>query len=391
MNNFVYHAPTKVIFGVGAENKVGKELAEANFKKVLVLYGKGSVKASGLLDRVIKSLKDSGIEYVEMGGVEANPKVSFVREAIKVAQKNDVELVLAVGGGSVIDAAKAVGLALSHNIDPWEMIEKRIHPTKRVPTAAVLTIASAGSEMSHSCVLTDEDSKLKRSVNSDYLRPYFAFENPEYTIGVDKYQTACGIVDTMMHTLERYFTTDINSDLTDSIAEALLISVKNAGKKVMANPNDYDSRATLMWASSLSHNGLTGVGKSHYFPVHKLEHDISGLYDVAHGAGMAVVFPAWAKYVYKYDVNRFARFANKVWKVELDLNNLKWTAKEGIKAMKNYFKEIGMPTTMGELGVKRADYATLAKMTTSGGTREVRSYIPLGEKEIIDIFNIATE
>lgn len=391
MRNFIYHAPTKVIFGTDAEKQVGPALAEAGFRHVMVLYGGGSVKKTGLLDAVTDSLKSSGITYITLGGVDPNPKISFVREGIVRAKKEQVELIVAIGGGSVIDAAKGIGLGLTHGQDPWEMIEKQIFPTKRIPTAAVLTISSAGSEMSYSHVLTNEEKKLKRSLNHDLMRPYFSFENPKYTYSVSPYQTACGIVDTMMHTLERYFTKDTDTDLTDRIAEAVLVAVKNAGYQVMRNPEDYEARATLMWASSLSHNGLTGCGKASTFPAHKIEHDISGLHDeVAHGAGLAVVFPAWARYVYLHDVRKFAQLAHRVWGVEMDHDHPEWTALRGIEAMEAYFKGLGMPTTMQDLGVKASEYRTLADMTTAGDTKPVPSYIPLASQDIVEILKIAS-
>lgn len=391
MRNFVYHAPTKVIFGTDAEKQVGPTLAEAGFTHVMVLYGGGSVKKNGLLDAVIESLEAAKIRYITLGGVDPNPKISFVREGIELARKEKVELIVAVGGGSVIDAAKGIGLGLTHNRDPWEMIEKQIFPTKRIPTAVVLTISSAGSEMSYSHVLTNEEKKLKRSLNHDLMRPYFTFENPIHTYSVSPYQTACGIVDTMMHTLERYFTKDVDTDLTDRIAEAVLVAVKNAGKQVMLNPEDYEARATLMWASSLSHNGLTGCGKASTFPAHKIEHDISGLHDeVSHGAGLAVVFPAWARYVFKHDVRKFAQVAERVWGIEMDHDHPEWTAEQGIDAMAAYFKSIGMPVTMQDLGIDVSEYRTLADMTTAGDTKPVPSYIPLGSAEIVEILNTAT-
>ncbi len=391
MNNFTFWSPTKIIFGLDSEKKVGSTLASDNYKKIMVLYGQKSVIASGLLDTVTTSLKEANIEYTLLGGVEANPTLSFVRKGIEIAKKEKVELILAIGGGSVIDSAKGIGLAITHNMDPWHMIENQILPTKRIPTAVILTLSSAGSESSYSHVLTNEERNLKRSLNHDLMRPLYAFENPKLTFTVNRYQTAVGIVDTMMHTLERYFTTDTNSDLTDRLAEALLVSVKIAGKRVVANPNDYESRATLMWASTLSHNGITGCGKSHTFPVHKLEHDISGLYPkVAHGAGMAVLFPAWAKYIYKYDIRKFAQIANRLWNVELDHDNLEWSAKEGIDAMISYFKEIGAPVSLKELDVDKKDYPKIIDMITDNGKKEIASYIPLGKKEIFEIFELAT-
>ncbi|NCB01960.1 MAG: iron-containing alcohol dehydrogenase [Spirochaetia bacterium] len=391
MNNFIYHAPTKIIFGTDAEKQVGPTLAEAGYKRVMVLYGGGSVKRSGLLSVVTDSLEAAGITYITLGGVDPNPKITFVRKGIELAKKENIELIVAVGGGSVIDAAKGIGLGLTHDQDPWDMIENQILPTKRVPTAVVLTISSAGSEMSYSHVLSNEEKKLKRALNHDLLRPYFTFENPTLTFSVSPYQSACGIVDTMMHTLERYFTKDTDTDLTDRIAEGLLVAVKNAGTKVIANPNDYASRATLMWASSLSHNGLTGCGKSANFPAHKIEHDISGLHDeVSHGAGLAVIFPAWAKYVYKHDVRKFAQLAQRVWGVEMDHDYPQWTAKQGIDVMVAYFKSLGMPVTMNELGIDKSEYRILADMTTNGNTKPIPSYIPLGSEDIIEIFNIAS-
>jgi alcohol dehydrogenase YqhD (iron-dependent ADH family) len=299
-------------------------------------------------------------------------------------------MIVAVGGGSVIDSAKAIGLGLSHEKDPWTMIEEKEQPTKSFPLTAVLTISAAGSEMSHSDVITNSDKQLKRSVNSDLLRPLFAFENPEYTRTVSPYQTACGIVDTMMHTLERYLTPDTDTELIDRLSEAILVSVKNAGRQAIKNPEDYEARATLMWASSLSHNGLTGCGKKATFPAHKIEHDISGLHDeVSHGAGLAVVFPAWARYVYIYDVRKFAQLANRVWKVDMDHDHPERTALEGIESMTRYFAEIGMPTTMQELGIDPSEFETLAEMTTDGGAHPLPSYVPLGKKEIIEIYRLA--
>ncbi|MDD3822624.1 MAG: iron-containing alcohol dehydrogenase [Sphaerochaetaceae bacterium] len=391
MKNFVYHAPTKVIFGTDAERQVGPVLHEAGYRRALVIYGGGSVVRSGLLGKVTASLDAASITYVTLGGVEPNPKIGFVRDAIVLAKKEHVELIIAVGGGSVIDSAKGIGLGLAHDLDPWDMIERGILPTKRTPLAAVLSISSAGSEMSYSHVLTNPEKKLKRPLNSDLLRPDFSFENPLYTYSVSPYQTACGIVDTMMHTLERYFTSDTDTDLTDRIAEALLVAVKNAGKKVMEDPEDYESRATLMWASSLSHNGITGCGKVSTFPAHKIEHDISGLHDeVSHGAGLAVIFPAWARYVMHHDIRKFAQIATRVWGIEMDHDRPEWTARKGIEAMLEFFKSLGMPVTMQELGIDPSEYRTLADMSTGGNTKPLPSYVPLGSDEIVEIFKLAT-
>lgn len=387
MHDFVYHSPTKVFFGKRVEQQVGPVLAEAGFRKVLIHFGGGSVRSNGLLATVEQSLLEAGIVFVEYGGVSPNPKIEMVREGIQIAEREHIDMILAVGGGSVIDSAKGIGLGLAHHKDPWEMIEKGEAPTATFPLAAVLTISAAGSEMSYSDVLTNSEKKLKRAMNNDLLRPLFAFENPEYTKTVGPYQSACGIVDIMMHTLERYLTGDKDTELTDRLGEALLVSVKHAGEVVMSDPSDYEARATLMWASSLSHNGITGCGKKPFFPAHKLEHDISGLHDeVSHGAGLAVVFPAWARYVYTHDVRKFAQLAERVWNVEMDHDHPERTALGGIEAMVRYFKRIGMPTTMRELGIDPSEFRTLAEMTTDCDRKPIPSYIPLGVKEIVEIY-----
>lgn len=391
MQDFIYYAPTQVIFGRDAEMQVGSTLAAAGFHRIFIHYGGKSALQSGLLDRIRKNLAKSGLSYVELGGVEPNPKVSLIRKGIEIARQEQIDCILAIGGGSAIDSAKGICLGLAHNRDPWEMVEKGIAPEKHFPLAVVLTIAASGSEMSYSHVVTNADLYRKRALNHDLLRPDFSFENPLLTMTVSPYQTACGVVDIMMHTLERYFTPDVDTDLTDRLAEGLLIAVKNAGLIVMENPKDYAARATLMWASSLSHNGLTGCGKSATFPAHNIEHDISGLHDnVSHGAGLAVLFPAWALYVYQHDIRKFAQAATRVWQVEMDYDHPDRTALRGIEAMKEYFKKLGMPVTMGELGIDPAEYHTLAEMTTNNGSKVLKSYVDLGIREIEEIYALAT-
>jgi alcohol dehydrogenase len=390
MKDFTYYTPTKVFFGKGVEKNVGETLYERGYRKVLLHFGGGSVKKSGLLDIVIDSLVSAGLSIVQLGGVEPNPKVELVREGIKLAKEQQVDCILAVGGGSVIDSAKGIALGLANDIDPWEMIKNMVPAKKGFPLSVVLTISAAGSEMSQSVVLSDSETYLKRGFNQDLCRPEFTFENPEYSYSVSPYQTACGIVDTMMHTLERYYTPDIDTELVDRISEGLIVAVKNAGTAVMADPDDYEARATLMWASSLSHNGLTGCGKQPVFPVHKLEHDISGLFDsVSHGAGLAVLFPAWAKFIYTHDVRKFAQGAVRMWGVEMDHDHPERTALRGIDAMRDYFASIGMPVTLGELGVPESSYEQLANMSTDGGAKPVKSYVDLGIPEILEIFALA--
>ncbi|HPU63007.1 MAG TPA: iron-containing alcohol dehydrogenase, partial [Mobilitalea sp.] len=375
--------------GRNSDDLIGEVLKGYGYKKILLHYGSGSAEKIGLLGKVRKKLDEAGLKYVELGGVVANPRIDLIREGIEFAKKENVDFILAVGGGSVIDSAKSIGMGLANNMDPWDMIINQIKPTRMFPVGVVLTIAAAGSEMSHSHVVTNPENHLKRSLNHDLLRPVVAFMNPENTFSVSKYQTACGIVDILMHTFERYFTPDEDNDLTDRISEGLMVAVKNAGLTAINEPDNYEARATLMWASSLSHNGLTGCGKTAPFPVHKLEHDFSGLFDVAHGAGLAVLFPAWAKYIYHYDIRKFSQFANRVMGIEMDHEHPEKTALRGIEALIEYFKTIGMPTTMKELGINPSDYERIADMTTNGGKIQIQSYIPLTKEDILKIYRLA--
>ncbi len=388
MTDFVYNTPTTVHFGKGKENMVGELIKAQGVKKIMVQYGKSSVIKSGLLDRVKKSLIDSGIEFVLMGGVEPNPKLSFVREAIKVAKSEKVELLLAVGGGSVIDSCKYTALGAVTDIDVWEFAMGREKPVCALPTACILTMAAAGSEMSNSAVVTNMELNMKKGCSTEFNRCVFAICNPELTYTVSKYQTACGVSDIMAHTIERYFTLFPDTPLTDGIAETILKSVIDAGKVLMTEPENYEARATVMWASSLSHNGLTACGRENYLAVHQIEHAVSGEYDaVAHGAGLAVLFPAWARYIYKHNVKRFAKFARNVWGVnEADDER---AAVLGIDAMADYFVSIGMPKTLGEFGIDKSAVPRLADLCTFAKTRTIKSYIPLGYEEVKEILELS--
>ena len=394
MQNFTYCAPTKVVFGRGVEEQIGPELRARGASRVLVHFGGGSVKKNGLLDKVTASLTAAGLTYVELGGVQPNPKLSFIHEGIALCRKEKVDFILAVGGGSVIDSAKAIGVGLATGNDPWQYASTGTHPEANevFPVGTVLTIAAAGSEMSNSDVITNDlvTPWVKQGITSETVRPVVSFLNPENTFTVSKFQTGCDIVDIMMHTMERYVTGQADCQLTERIAEALLVSVREAGRVVIAHPDDYEARATLMWASSLSHNDLTGCGKIRKFPVHKLEHPISALHDsVSHGAGLSVLFPAWAQYVMQYDIPKFAQLANRVWDCPMDFDHPERTAQAGIQAMKRYFTEIGMPTRMSELGLTPDDYDAIIDLTTAGGTKPVKSYIDLGPDEIRAIYALA--
>ena len=394
MQNFTYCAPTKVIFGRGVESQIGTELRELGATRVLVHFGGGSVKKTGLLDKVITSLTEAGLSYVEFGGVEPNPKLSFIHKGIELGRAEKVDFILAVGGGSVIDSAKAIGVGLVTGNDPWQYASTGTHPERNevFPVGVVLTISAAGSEMSNSDVITNDliSPWVKQGITSETVRPLVAFLNPENTFTVSKFQTGCGLVDIMLHTLERYVTGQDECDLSERIAEALLVSVREAGRVAIAHPDNYEARATLMWASSLSHNDLTGCGKIRKFPVHKLEHPVSALHDsISHGAGLSVLFPAWAQFVMKYDIPKFAQLANRVWDCPMDFDHPERTALAGIEAMKRYFTEIGMPTHMSELGLTPDEYDAIIDLTTKGGTRPIKSYIDLGPDEIRAIYALA--
>jgi len=391
MKDFTYCIPTKIVFGKGVCDTVGETLKTYGPKKVLVLYGGGSAKRSGLIDRITASLDAAGIASVEFSGVDPNPNLNFVYKTIDFIKKEEVDFILAVGGGSVIDTAKCAGLALANDADPWAVTMGEAEVKNPFPFACVLTISAAGSEMGDCYVITNTDIPKKKGKNHPFLRPLVSFMDPGLTCSVSKFQTGCGIVDIMAHTLERYMTPDADSELTDRIAEAILLSVKNAGTAAIKDPEDYEARATLMWGSSLSHNDLTGLGRTRWpFPAHQLEHGVSA-YDenIAHGAGLSVIYPAMAKYIYKNDVRRFAQFAVRVMGVPMDFDHPEVTALRGIEALKAYFASLDMPVTMQELGLSEKDYGPIADLITAGDTMSIMAYVPLKKQDIINIFKLA--
>lgn len=388
MLNFIYNTPTKVYFGKDTHLKVGSIINDLGYKKIMLQYGKGSIKKSGLYEQIISQLKEYNIEIIECSGVEPNPKIEFVRNAIKLAKEENVEFILAVGGGSVLDSSKFTALGAVTDTDVWDFAMGKATPTLALPVGCILTISAAGSEMSSSAVISNLSISKKKGCTTELNRCKFAICNPELTYSVGKYQTACGIVDIMAHTMERYFTNLPPTPLTDSIAESILKNVVSAGKIAMENPADYEARATLMWASSLSHNGLTSCGREGYLAVHQLEHAVSGEFDhVAHGAGLAVLFPAWAKFIYKQNVKRFYQFAVNVWGVTEEDENK--GANLGIEKMAEFFKSLGMQTRLSEFGIKKEDLPKLATLCTNNKSTFVKSYIPLGFNEILEIFKLA--
>ena len=390
MTSFMYYVPTKVYFGTDAESHIGEALTAMGVKKVLLHYGGGSIKKAGLYDKVTEQLKGAGIEWVDFGGVEPNPKLSMVRAGIALCKKEGVDFLLGVGGGSVSDSCKGIALGLALDADPWEAVMKNLVPEKQFPMGLVLTIAAAGSEMSNSCVITDEEHGLKRACNHNMNRPALAFMNPENTLTVPPYQTAAGVVDIMMHTMERYLTDDPETPLTDGIAEAVLASVKDCGTRLMKDPGDLEARTDMMWASSLAHNDITGCGRNKTFPAHKIEHDLSGVHDnITHGAGLAVVFPAWCRFAYKSGIDRFYKWAVNVWQAKPGEDKER-VILEGIDHMVRYFKSLGMPVTMCELGISPEEYEYIAGLTTNGDTTQLLSYgRTIGRKEIMEIYRLA--
>ena len=351
MFHFNYYAPTQVVFGKGTEEKTGELVKAQNCKKVLIHYGSGSVKRTGLLDRVKQALEKEKIAYTELGGVVPNPRLFLVKEGIELCKKEGVDFILAVGGGSVIDSAKAIGYGVANDGDVWDFYSHKRNAEGCLPIGVILTISATGSEMSDSSVITNEDGWIKTGYHSEYCRPKFAIMNPELTMTLPDYQTACGCTDILMHTMERYFTQGENMELTDSIAEALMRTVIENTKILKENPKDYNARAEVMWAGSLSHNGLTGCGNGgNDFATHALEHELGGMYDVAHGAGLAALWGSWARYVYKEIPERFHKFAVRVMGLE-DTGDAEEMAVRGIEAMEAFFREIKMPTNLRELGL----------------------------------------
>lgn len=391
MENFNYYTPTRVVFGRGTESETGALVKAQGCGKVLVHYGSGSVVRSGLLDRVYKSLDDAGISYVSLGGVVPNPRLSLVYEGIELCRKEGVDFILAVGGGSVIDSAKAIGYGLANEGDVWDFYEGKRMPSGCMPIGVVLTISAAGSEMSNSSVITNENGWLKRGCNTDYGRVKFAVMNPEITMTLPKYQTASGCVDIMMHTMERYFNQSENMELTDGISEHLIRTVMRNAKILMDEPDNYDARAEVMWAGSLSHNGLTGCGTDGGdWASHQLEHELGGMFDVAHGAGLAAVWGSWARYVLDARPARFAQFAVNVMGVELGADDTE-TALKGIAAMEEFYRSIEMPVCVKDMGIEMTEeqMQELAEKCSFFGERTIGCVKKLNKDDIYQIYKNA--
>lgn len=388
----INYTPTKVVFGKGAEKKAGECLKEAGARRVLVHYGSERIVRDGFLSTILKTLDDEGIFHIELGGVVPNPRVSLVRKGVELCKNEKLDFILAVGGGSVIDSSKAIGYGSVYDGDVWDFYSRKAVPEGSLPVGCVLTMAAAGSEMSDSSVITNEEGGLKRGCNSDYCRLKFALENPELTVTLPPYQTACATVDIMMHTMERYFTPGTTLELTDNLALALIRTAKDAGLAAIANPSDYSARANLMWASSVSHNGLLAMGNETKgdWATHQIEHELSGMFDVAHGAGLACIWPAWARYVRSTEPHRFALLGNKVFDLPLtgddDVDSVKC-----IEAYEEFYRSLGMPVRISELGIDLTEdeIDELATKATFFGGRTLGAFRVLEKEDIKAVYRLA--
>lgn len=390
MVNFNYYAPTNVLFGRGVEEQVGEIICGYGFSRILVHFGGGSVKRSGLLDRVLARLESAGVGYVLLGGVVPNPRISLVREGIGIVRKEKLQMILAIGGGSVIDSSKAIGYGVASGGDPWDFYSGKRKPTGCLPVGVILTIAAAGSEMSNSSVLTNEEEVRKKGCSNDLCRPLFALMNPELTMTLPPYQTSCGCTDIVMHSLERWFNRGGTMDLTDAISAGLIRTVMRSAAVLMEHPDDYEARANVMWAGSLSHNGLTGcggVGRGDWI-THNMEHEVGAIFDVSHGAGLAALWGSWARYVLPSCTERFVKFATMVMDVPQQESDTE-TALEGIRRMEAFFRSLNMPTSLAELGVfpTEEQMRLMAHKCSGGGT--VGRAADLDENDLYNIYKAA--
>ncbi len=389
MENFTFYSPTFFVFGKETENQAGAYVKRFGGTKVLIHYGGKSAKSSGLLDRVEKSLDAENIPYVSLGGVKPNPRSGLVYEGIELCKQEKVDFVLAVGGGSVIDSAKAIAAGVVYDGDFWDFYSGK--PIENaLPIGTVLTIAAAGSEGSPDSVITKEDGMFKRGASGNAIRPKFSILNPALTQTLPPHQTAAGITDIMAHLYERYLTNSKEVEVTDRLIEALLLTMKHEGPRVIADPNNYEARANIMWAGMMAHNNSCGVGRSQDWNSHNIEHELSALYDCAHGAGLAVTMPAVFKYVMNHDVMRFAKVAVRVWGCQMDFDHPEVTALEGIEALRNFLISIGMPKNFAELGAKEEDIPKLVNVLCRGDGRQgsISGFVTLNEEDCTKIYEM---
>ena len=390
MLNFEFFLPTHFVFGKDVEMEAGEKVKALGGTHVLIHYGGGSAVRSGLIDRVERSLTQAGLKVEKLGGVQPNPRDDKVYEGIELVRSTGVDFVLAVGGGSAIDSSKAIALGSQYEGDFWDFYSGKAVPQKGLPIGAVLTIAAAGSESSNSSVIMQAATKTKRGLNVELQRPCLAIMNPQLTCTLPPYQTACGATDIMAHILERYFTNTPGVEVTDHLCEALLLTVIQAARTAMAQPQDYDARAQLMWAGTLAHNNTCGVGREQDWASHQIEHELSGLYDVAHGAGLAVVLPAWMRHNMHHHTERFCQLATRVWGCEMNYEHPEVTAMEGIQRFEQFLRDIGMPVTLKELGAKAEDIPFLAQHTKrNNGGKLCGFFVAMDTAGIEEVLRIA--
>ncbi|HOO05357.1 MAG TPA: iron-containing alcohol dehydrogenase [Ruminococcus sp.] len=389
MDNFQFYSPTEFVFGKGSENEAGKYVKKHGGTNVLLHFGGGSAVKSGLLDRVKKSLEEYGIAYTELGGVKPNPRDTLVYEGIDICRSKGIDFILAVGGGSVIDSSKAIAMGVPYDGDFWDFYCGK-SPEAALPVATVLTIAAAGSEGSGDSVITKEEGGLKRGASSDLIRPRFSIMDPELTCTLPAYQTACGATDIMAHVFERYFTNTAEVEITDRLCEAVLLTMIKETPRVIADPNNYQARANIMWAGTVAHTNIVGVGREQDWNSHGIEHELSALYDCAHGAGLAVIMPAWMEFVCSHNVIRMAQAAVRVWGCEMDFECPENTAREGIARFRKFLRSIGMPINFAELGAKEEDIPALVEKFGIGDGR-TGGFVKLSAEDIAEIYRIAAK
>ena len=389
MNNFVFYSPTEFVFGKATEMQVGALARKHGARKVMIVYGGGSVVRSGLLDRVKQSLREAGIEYCLMGGVQPNPVDTKVYEGIEFCRREQADMLLPVGGGSVIDTAKAIAAGVLYEGDFWDFYIGKAKVTKALKVAVVLTIPAAGSEGSGNTVITKLDGLQKLSLRvPEVLRPVFSIMNPELTYTLPPFQTACGVADMMAHIMERYFTNTQEVEIGDRLCEGTLMAIINEAPKVMRNPEDYGARANLMWAGMIAHNGTCGVGCEEDWASHFLEHEISAIYGVTHGAGLSVIFPAWMTWMVEHNVGKIAQYAVRVWGVP-ESEDKKAVALEGIGKLKAFFSFLGLPVTFKELGIEDPDIDRLADSLHRNKGELVGNYVKLTKQDSKEIYRLA--
>ena len=387
MNNFQFYSPTEFVFGKDTEAQVGTLVKKHGGTKVLLHYGGQSAVRSGLLGRVKQSLAEQNIPFVELGGVKPNPRDTLVYEGIGLCRSEKVDFLLAVGGGSVIDSAKAIAMGVPYEGDFWDFYSGK-NPSAALPVGTVLTIAAAGSEGSGDSVITKEDGGLKRGAGSDLIRPRFSVLDPALTCTLPPYQTACGATDIMAHVFERYFTNTTEVEITDRLCEAVLLTMVKETPRVIADPDNYQARANIMWAGTVAHTNIVGVGREQDWNSHGIEHELSALYDCAHGAGLAVIMPAWMEFVYKHDTMRFAQAAVRVWGCQMNFAHPEVTALEGIRRFREFLHSIGMPVNFAELGAREEDIPLLVRKFGIGSGR-TGGFAALSAEDIAEIYRIA--